>query len=83
MVHKALGDYKCIIETLVAEDDKVFARMTFTGIHRNDFMGYAPTQQRVTWNGAALFSFSDGLIADVWVLGDLKTLEMQLIENQK
>ncbi|MCB0015599.1 MAG: ester cyclase, partial [Anaerolineales bacterium] len=28
MVHNALGDYKCIIEELVEEADKVFAKMT-------------------------------------------------------
>jgi hypothetical protein len=33
MVHQALGEYKCIIEELVAEHNKVFAKMNFTGIH--------------------------------------------------
>lgn len=42
MVHKALGEYKCIIEELVAEGNKVFVKMTFTGIHRDEFMGYPP-----------------------------------------
>ena len=78
MVHKALGDYKCIIEELVAEANKVFAKMTFTGIHQDEFMGFNPTQKRVSWNGCALFTFEGELISDVWVLGDLKTLEEQL-----
>ena len=82
MVHKALGDYKCIIEELVAEANKVFAKMTFTGIHQNEFMGFLPTQKRVSWNGCALFTFEGELISDVWVLGDLKTLEEQLKRNQ-
>ena len=78
MIHKALGDYRCLIEELVSEGDKVFAKMTFTGIHRDEFMGYAPTQKRVSWAGCALFTFKGNRIADVWVLGDLKTLEKQL-----
>ena len=82
MVHKALGEYKCIIEELVAEGDKVFAKMTFTGIHRGEFMGYSPTQKRVSWNGCALFTFDGELINDVWVLGDLKNLEEQLRCNK-
>lgn len=77
-VHKALGDYRCMIEELVSEGDKVFAKMTFTGIHQDEFMGYAPTHQRVSWNGCALFTFKGKRIADVWVLGDLKNLEAQL-----
>ena len=81
MVHEALADYRCIIEELVEEDGKVFAKMTFTGIHRSDFMGYAPSQKTVSWKGCALFTFSGQLIADVWVLGDLKDLENQLQRN--
>jgi predicted ester cyclase len=48
MVQKALGDYRCVIEELVAEKSKVFAKMTFTGIHRGEFMGFAPKQKGVS-----------------------------------
>ena len=82
MVHKSLGDYRCIIEELVSEGDKVFAKMTFTGIHQDDFMGYSPTQHQVSWNGCALFTFNGERIADVWVLRDLKKLEEQLKANE-
>ena len=33
MVHAALGDYRCTIEVLVEEQDKVFAKMSFGGLH--------------------------------------------------
>ena len=82
MVHKALGDYKCIIEELVSEGDKVFTKMTFTGIYRGEFLDYSPTHESVSWNGCALFTFDGGRIADVWVLGDLKNLENQLKKNE-
>lgn len=81
MVHQALADYRCIIEELVEEGQKVFAKMTFTGIHRGEFMGYAPSHKEVNWMGCALFTFRGHLIADVWVLGDLKDLEHQLQQN--
>lgn len=83
MVHKALGDFRCVIEELVEEGDKVCARMTFTGIHRDELLGYAPTHQRVTWSGAALFTFRGERASDVWVLGDLKGLEDELKRNTK
>jgi len=79
MVHNALGEYTCHIEELVAEGDKVVAKMTFTGIHQDKFMGYPPTQKRLTWTGCALFTFDGKRIKDVWVLGDLKHLEDQLM----
>ena len=82
MVHKALGNYKCEIEELVAEANKVFAKMTFAGIHQDEFMGFNPSQKRVSWSGCALFTFEGELIKDVWVLGDLKNLEAQLKRNQ-
>ena len=82
MVHQALGNYKCTIEYLVEEGDRVFAKMSFTGIHRDEFMGYLPSHKRVTWNGCALFTFEGDLISDVWVLGDLKSLENQLKKNE-
>jgi steroid delta-isomerase-like uncharacterized protein len=82
-VHAALGDYRCSIEALVAEDDRVFAKMTFAGRHRAEFMGYAATRRRVSWQGCALFTFVGERIADVWVLGDLKGLEAQLEHHRK
>lgn len=82
MVHEALGKYQCIIDDLVCEPNKVFTWMTFTGIHKGEFMGFPPTDKRVTWSGAALFTFAEGKVADLWVLGDLISLERQLKEGQ-
>lgn len=82
MVHAAFGEYRCIIEELVSEGEKVFAKMTFTGIHRGELMGFAPTNRRVNWAGCALFTFRGERIADVWVLGDLKGLEGQLKRDE-
>ena len=78
MVHSGLAEYQCIIDELVAEGDKVFAKMTFTGIHNGHFLDFAPTGKRVRWAGCALFTFDGDVISDVWVLGDLKSLESQL-----
>ena len=82
MVHDALGGYQCIIEELVEEGKRVFAKMSFTGIHRGNFMGYLPTHKYLTWKGCALFTFDGERISDVWVLGDLKSLDNQLMNNK-
>lgn len=82
MVHEALGEYKCTIDDLVVDPPRVFARMSFAGTHRGPFMGYAPTGKKVSWAGAALFTFRGCKIAEVWVLGDLKVLEAQLKGNE-
>ena len=82
LVHSALGDYECTIEQLVAESNRVFAKMMFTGVHKGSFMGYAPTEASVSWAGAALFTFDAGKVIDLWVLGDLTSLEQQLKNAQ-
>jgi predicted ester cyclase len=80
-VHAALGDYRCDILDLVSEGDRAFARMRFSGIHRGEFFGHAPTGRRVEWMGAALFTFAGGKIAALWVLGDVHGLLQQLERN--
>lgn len=82
MVHAALANYKCTIEDLVCGPEKVFAKMKFTGIHQDGLMGHAPTHKTVTWAGCALFIFDHDKVTDLWVLGDLKSLEEQLKANQ-
>ena len=79
-VHQALGAYRCDILDLVEEGNQCFARMRFSGTHCGDFFGFKATGKKVEWAGAALFSFKDGLVADLWVLGDVHGL-LQLLER--
>jgi predicted ester cyclase len=74
----ALGDYRCDIVQLVAEPEQVAARMVFSGVHRGRFLGVDPSGVRVSWAGAAFFSFVGELIRDLWVLGDMAGLRAQL-----
>jgi steroid delta-isomerase-like uncharacterized protein len=80
-VHAALGEYLCRIEDLVSDDERVFARMTFSGVHRGQFLGFPPTGKLLSWSGAALFTIRCGRIASLWVLGDLHGLQQQLAAN--
>jgi len=82
-VHEALGDYRCEIQEMIAESNKAFARMLFSGIHRAKFFGYQPTGKRVEWAGAAVFTFHGEKISALWVLGDLHDLLQQLENNAR
>jgi steroid delta-isomerase-like uncharacterized protein len=77
-VTDALGEYRCDIETLVVQGDQAAARMMFSGVHRATFQGFPATGRRVSWAGAAFFTFTDGLVGDLWVLGDLQGLHARL-----
>ena len=77
-VRGSLADYRCEILTCVVELPRAFARMRFSGVHFAQFRGFAPTGRRVHWEGAALFTFRENAICDLWVLGDLVGLDEQL-----
>jgi RimJ/RimL family protein N-acetyltransferase/predicted ester cyclase len=82
-VKTALSEYRCDVVECVAEGDAAFARMRFSGLHVGRFRGFEPTGKAVEWSGAAHFTFRDGRISQVWVLGDLFGLDALLRQNQK
>jgi steroid delta-isomerase-like uncharacterized protein len=77
-VHETVGEYRCAIDELVSEEDRSFARMTFSGVHRGSLLGYPATGKKISWAGAALFQARGGKLAKLWVLGDLDSLREQL-----
>ena len=82
-VQQALGEFRCDILDLVIEQPKAFARMRFSGIHRGELFGHQPSKKSVEWAGAALFTFSQGQVADLWVLGDLQGLLQNIEHNAR
>jgi steroid delta-isomerase-like uncharacterized protein len=77
-VQRAFPDFHNKIEELIAEDDRVVARLTYSGTHRGELFGIAPTDRRVVYCGVAIFRISEGSIAEGWVLGDRRALMQQL-----
>jgi steroid delta-isomerase-like uncharacterized protein len=78
LVRAAFPDFHNDIDELIAEDDKVVARMTYRGTHRGELFDIAPTGKRVTYAGVAIFHISASRIAEGWVLGDAHGLIRQL-----
>ena len=60
----ALPDGQMTVEQLVAEGDHVAAWFTVTGTHGGVFMGIAPSGQRLSVPGSALFRIADGRIVE-------------------
>src|SRR5437762_11911708 len=54
-VQRAFPDFNNKIEELIAEDDKVVARLTYSGTRRGELFGVAPTSRRVAYCGVDLF----------------------------
>ena len=47
----AFPDIHVTIEDMIAEADKVIARLTFRGTHRGEFQGIPSTEKEVIWTG--------------------------------
>ena len=77
-VRAAFPDFHNRIEELIAENDRVVTRLTYTGTHQGEVLGIAPTGRQVSYAGVALFRIVDNRIAEGWVLGDVHGLVQQL-----
>ena len=81
MVTTALSGYRCEVETLIVEGDRAAARVRFSGLHVGEFLGFPPTGRQVEWIGAAFFVGDENKLREIWVLGDLESLRVQLISG--
>ena len=77
-IQRAFPDFSNEIEEIISEDDKAFAKLAYSGTHRGDVFGIAPTGRFIQYAGAAVFKFRADRIAEVWVLGDIYGLISQL-----
>jgi len=59
-------DMKMTIDDLIAEGDKVVVRSTFSGTHRGEFMGIAPTGKNVTTRAINIYRIADGKFVEEW-----------------
>jgi len=77
-IQRFASDFHNEVLSSITEGNLTFARLSYTGTHQGEVFGLAPTGKRFEYSGAAVFTFDDGLISDVWVLGDVYGLTQQL-----
>lgn len=71
----AFPDGEILPRELLADRDKVVARVTLTGTHLADYFGMQPTRSPVTADGVETFRFDDGMVVESWSLfGELRPL---------
>jgi predicted ester cyclase len=71
-------DYQTIIEDMIAEGDKVAARIRMTGAHTGEFMGIPPTGARIAFTGMYWVRIAHGKIVEHWGEEDGVSLLQQL-----
>ena len=59
-----MPDWHTAIDDLIAEDDKVAARITMTGTHIGDFFGIPATGRRVLFTGIYIVRIAGGKIVE-------------------
>ncbi|MEP0915047.1 ester cyclase [Leptolyngbya sp. GB1-A1] len=74
----AFPDSYHTFEDVIAEDNKVVTRGTFTGTHRGEFLGIEPTGKQVTCSVVHVDRLRDGKVIDHWGLGDSLAMMQQL-----
>src|SRR5258706_12790267 len=74
----AVPDLHCTIEDLLVSRDKITARLLFTGTHKGEFMGHAPTGKPVRFFAIDILRIRGGKIVEDWHLEDNLTLLEQV-----
>ncbi len=74
----AFPDLHWTVEEQIAEGDKVVTRFEWTGTHRGQFLGVAPTGRSVQVWGIVIDRLQDGKIKDTRILMDALSLMAQL-----
>jgi predicted ester cyclase len=62
----AFPDYHAEIQEVVAEGDRVVARVQFTGTQNGPYDGQPPTHNKLVFQTADFFRFENGKIAEHW-----------------
>ena len=77
-IQTAFPDFHNEIELIITEGDKSFAKLKYSGTHVGKVFKIEPTHKKIEYYGSAVFSFQNGRIIDVWVLGDVYGLLKQI-----
>jgi steroid delta-isomerase-like uncharacterized protein len=78
MLLTAFPDYHATIEDMIAEGDKVVLRFFWSGTHKGEFMGIAPTGKQVTVKVMSMHRIEGGKVVENWAQVDQLGLLQQL-----
>jgi len=67
---KAFPDLHLAIEDTISQADKVVVRWSWSGTHKGDLAGLAPTGKQTGGTGTTVFRVAGGKIAESWVNWD-------------
>jgi predicted ester cyclase len=71
-------DFTSTIGIIVAEGDYVAFQVTWRGTHKTEFMGFAPTGNKVEMTNTDIFRIANGKMVEGWATMDISHLMQQL-----
>jgi steroid delta-isomerase-like uncharacterized protein len=83
MMRRAFPDLEARVDDVVAAEDRVALRLTFTGTHRGDFhlgefQTFPATGRAIHYVSHEFYRVSNGLVAEEWICSDTASLLSQL-----
>jgi C-1 hydroxylase len=66
----AFPDWHETVEDIIAEGDKVWVRLSYTGTHKGDFTGLSPTGKKITSKAVDIYRIANGKLAEYWNVTD-------------
>jgi steroid delta-isomerase-like uncharacterized protein len=69
-IKAAFPDFKLKLEETVEEGNKVFARWSWTGTHKGEWRGIAPTEKTVNQMGVTILHVENGKIVELFDIAD-------------
>ena len=78
IMRSAFPDFKATIQDMIAEDDKVVIRMTWTGTQKGEFMGIPPTGKSVSFGVIDIIRAAGGKFVEHWGQMDSMGMMQQL-----
>jgi predicted ester cyclase len=74
----AFPDVRIRVDDLIAEGDRVMARLLISGTNTGTFAGRSPTGKKVTYGSFRIYRVADGKIVETWAMQDRLSLMEQL-----
>ena len=75
---QAYPDWHETIEDIIAEGDKVWVLLSYTGTHKGEFMGLPPTGKKITSKAVDIYRVVDGKLAEYWNVTDTLSIFKQI-----
>ncbi|WP_125098926.1 ester cyclase [Leucobacter chromiireducens] len=77
-MHEMFGPFELVIDELLVDGDRAYARWIQRGTHVGEIDGHAPTDATIETVGSAVYRVADGLIVEYWIQQDAAGLAAQL-----